>query len=35
VSDRAYMLEKGQIRWGGTMAELAENVELQRSYLTL
>jgi branched-chain amino acid transport system ATP-binding protein len=35
VSDRAYMLEKGQIRWGGTMAELAENTEVQRSYLTL
>ena len=35
VSDRAYMLEKGQIRWAGTMAELAENTELQRSYLTL
>jgi branched-chain amino acid transport system ATP-binding protein len=35
VSDRAYMLEKGQIRWGGTMAELAENTEIQRSYLTL
>ena len=35
VSDRAYMLEKGQIRWGGTMAELAENVEVQRSHLTL
>ena len=35
VSDRAYMLEKGQIHWGGTMAELAENVEVQRSYLTL
>ena len=35
VSDRAYMLEKGQIRWAGTMAELADNAELQRSYLTL
>ena len=35
VSDRAYMLEKGQIHWGGTMAELAENAEVQRSYLTL
>jgi branched-chain amino acid transport system ATP-binding protein len=35
VSDRAYMLEKGQIRWGGTMAELADNSEVQRSYLTL
>jgi branched-chain amino acid transport system ATP-binding protein len=35
VSDRAYMLEKGQIRWSGTMAELAANTEIQRSYLTL
>ena len=35
VSDRAYMLEKGQIRWGGTMAELADNAEVQRNYLTL
>jgi branched-chain amino acid transport system ATP-binding protein len=35
VSDRAYMLEKGQIRWAGTMAELAANTEIQRSYLTL
>jgi branched-chain amino acid transport system ATP-binding protein len=35
VSDRAYMLEKGQIRWTGTMAELAVNTEIQRSYLTL
>jgi branched-chain amino acid transport system ATP-binding protein len=35
VSDRAYMLEKGQIRWGGTMAELVSNPDLQRSYLTL
>ena len=35
VSDRAYMLEKGQIRWAGTMAELTENTEIQRSYLTL
>jgi branched-chain amino acid transport system ATP-binding protein len=35
VSDRAYMLEKGQIRWAGTMAELAQNPEIQRSYLTL
>jgi branched-chain amino acid transport system ATP-binding protein len=35
VSDRAYMLEKGQVRWAGTMAELAENTEIQRSYLTL
>jgi len=35
VSDRAYMLEKGQIRWSGTMAELAEAGEVQRTYLTL
>jgi len=35
VSDRAYLLEKGQIRWAGTMAELAKNTEIQRAYLTL
>jgi branched-chain amino acid transport system ATP-binding protein len=35
VSDRAYMLEKGQIRWEGLIAELAENTEVQRSFLTL
>jgi branched-chain amino acid transport system ATP-binding protein len=35
VSDRAYMLEKGQIRWAGPMAEVAANKEIQRSYLAL
>ena len=35
VSDRAYMLEKGQIRWAGTMAELTANSEVQRNYLVL
>jgi branched-chain amino acid transport system ATP-binding protein len=35
VSDRAYMLEKGQIRWTGTMEDLAANPEIQRSYLVL
>ncbi len=35
VSDRVYMLEKGQIRWDGTMAKLAENAEIQRAYLTI
>jgi branched-chain amino acid transport system ATP-binding protein len=35
VSDRAYMLEKGQICWQGTMTELAENTDIQRTYLTL
>jgi branched-chain amino acid transport system ATP-binding protein len=35
VSDRAYVLEKGQIQWDGTMAELAENIDIQRAYLTV
>jgi branched-chain amino acid transport system ATP-binding protein len=35
VSDRAYMLEKGQIRWQGTMAELIADAEIQRAYLTM
>jgi branched-chain amino acid transport system ATP-binding protein len=35
VSDRAYILEKGQIRWAGAMSELVNNAEVQRSYLTL
>jgi branched-chain amino acid transport system ATP-binding protein len=35
VSDRTYLLEKGQIRWSGTMAELAENEDVQRNYLAL
>jgi len=35
VSDRAYLMEKGQVRWAGTMAELAENADAQRRYLLL
>jgi branched-chain amino acid transport system ATP-binding protein len=35
IADRAYMLEKGQIRWTGTMEELVSNREIQRSYLAL
>lgn len=35
VSDRAYVLEKGQIRFHGTMAELGENEEIRRTYLTV
>jgi len=35
VSDRVYMLEKGQIRWDGTMAKLAADAEIQRTYLTI
>jgi branched-chain amino acid transport system ATP-binding protein len=35
VSDRAYILEKGQIRWTGTMVELADDIDTQRAYLTV
>jgi len=35
VSDRAYVLEKGQIRYSGTMADLAENEAVRRAYLTV
>jgi branched-chain amino acid transport system ATP-binding protein len=35
VADRVYVLEKGQIRWEGSMAELAGNVAIQRDFLTV
>jgi len=35
VSDRVYVLEKGQIHWQGAMAELADNQDVQRAYLTV
>ena len=35
VSDRAYVLEKGQIRYQGTMAELAADEGVRRAYLSL
>ncbi len=35
VSDRVYMLEKGQIRWHGATADLAGNIDMQRAYLTV
>ncbi|HEY0222907.1 MAG TPA: ABC transporter ATP-binding protein, partial [Pseudolabrys sp.] len=35
VSDRVYVLEKGQIHWQGSMAQLAGNLEVQRAYLTV
>ena len=35
VSDRAYVLEKGQIRYHATMAELAANEEVRRAYLSV
>ena len=33
VSDRAYVLEKGQIRYQASMAELSANEEVRRTYL--
>lgn len=35
VSDRAYVLEKGQIRYHASMAELAANNEVRRAYLSV
>ena len=35
VSDRAYVLEKGQIRWSGTMAALAAADDVRAAYLGL
>lgn len=35
VSDRAYVLEKGQIRYQASMADLAANDEVRRAYLSV
>jgi branched-chain amino acid transport system ATP-binding protein len=35
VSDRVYILEKGQIHWQGSVAELDASLEVQRTYLTV
>ncbi len=35
VSDRAYVLEKGQIRFTGSMTELTSNESIRRAYLTV
>jgi branched-chain amino acid transport system ATP-binding protein len=35
VSDRAYVLEKGQVRYQGTMAELEANQTVKREYLAV
>ena len=35
VSDRVYVLEKGQIHWAGTMAALVGDTAIQRSFLTV
>lgn len=35
VADRAYIIEKGHIRYQGTMAELAANDQMRASYLSV
>jgi branched-chain amino acid transport system ATP-binding protein len=35
VSDRAYVLEKGQLQWEGRMADLVHDSAAQRSYLSV
>ena len=35
VSDRVYVLEKGQIHWAGTMDDLVRDTGVQRSFLTV
>ena len=35
VADRAYIIEKGQIRFAGTMAELAANEAVRNQYLAV
>jgi branched-chain amino acid transport system ATP-binding protein len=35
VSDRVYVLEKGQIHWSGTMEALVQDTGIQRSFLTV
>jgi branched-chain amino acid transport system ATP-binding protein len=35
VADRVYVLEKGQIHWQGSVAQLDASLEVQRTYLTV
>jgi len=35
VSDRAYVLEKGQLRFQGSMTQLSENEDVRRAYLSM
>ena len=35
VSDRVYVLEKGQLHWAGTMDDLVRDTGVQRSFLTV
>jgi len=35
ISDRAYIIETGRIRFNGTMAELHKNKKIQQKYLMI
>ena len=35
VADRAYIIEKGRIRFGGTIAELSAHEEVRNTYLAV
>ena len=35
VSDRAYILEKGQLRWDGSMTDLMQDTAAQRAFLAV
>ena len=35
VADRAYIIEKGRIRFAGTMAELSANEDVRAQYLAV
>lgn len=35
ISDRAYVIEKGRIKFSGTMDELHEDMEIQKKYLMI
>ena len=35
ISDRAYVIEKGRIKFSGTMDELREDQEIQKKYLMI
>jgi len=35
VSDRAYIIEKGRVRFSGTMTELAANPDVRAQYLAV
>jgi branched-chain amino acid transport system ATP-binding protein len=35
IADRAYIIEKGQIRFSGSMAELAADTSLREQYLSV